>query len=230
MGARDPGFRLLAITPPTGPVDGALIERWIAAGAIRHGLALLVREPGVDDPRALVGPGGRMAAAMAACRHSGVPALLSTTIAGAIDLAERGDAGDFVGVQLRGDPPAEAIAAIAARRPGWILGRSCHGAPQGGHDRIGYTCLAPIFPPTTVQAGVDKRAIGTTVLQAWAAEPGARIFALGGVTPARAQACLDAGAWGLAGIGLFFGEPARVEEDVAALCAALDARTLPPTR
>ena len=50
------------------------------------------------------------------------------------------------------------------------------------------------------------------------------MFALGGVGPATAAACLDAGARGLAGIGVFFGPPAQVEQDVAALREIVAAR------
>ncbi|MEZ4450053.1 MAG: thiamine phosphate synthase [Nannocystaceae bacterium] len=222
--------RLLAITPPSGPVNGALVDRWIAAGARRHGLSLLVREITGADPATLVRPTGRMAAAMAACQRIGLPCLLSTTAEGALALAVGPLASRFDGVQVRGDPTIEALDRIADARPTWILGRSCHGAPQPGHERVDYTCVAPIFPPTTAQPGVTKSAIGAAALRGWCEAPGARIFALGGVGPREAPICLDAGAYGLAGIGLFFGEPARVEEDVAAVCAALDVRSLPQPR
>lgn len=135
----------------------------------------------------------------------------------------------LAGVQLRGDPSPLALTGARARLPpAWLLGRSCHGHPAGAHALVDYTCLAPIFPPTTPQPGVEKTAIGLERLAAWASEPGAHLIALGGVGPANAAACLQAGARGLAGIGLFFGAPARVAQDVAAVVTALQARDVQP--
>ncbi len=136
---------------------------------------------------------------------------------------------ELAGVQLRGDPSPLALADARARLPpAWILGRSCHGHPTGAHALVDYTCLAPIFPPTTPQPGVEKTAIGLERLAAWASEPDAHLIALGGVGPANAAACLQAGARALAGIGLFFGAPARIAQDVAAVVTALQARDVQP--
>lgn len=114
-----------------------------------------------------------------------------------------------------------------ARAAGLWLGRSCHGAPQPGHVLVDYTLFAPVFPPGT---SPGKTPAGLAALRTWTAVPGATIFALGGVTPTTAAACLAAGAHGLAGISVFFGDPAQVEQDVAALrrsIAALDRHVEP---
>ena len=109
---------------------------------------------------------------------------------------------------------------VPSHSPGPWLGRSCHGAPRPGHALVDYTLFAPVFAPTTAQPGRppgSKIPAGLAALRAWTAAPGAVIYALGGISPANAAACLAAGAHGLAGIGVFFGEPGQVAQDVAAL-------------
>jgi thiamine monophosphate synthase len=219
-----PGFRLLAITPPTGPVDPGLVEAWRAAGPV--GLAVLLREPG-SDPLELVSDEHRLAPLRHACTRAGVPWLVSVD-------PERLDALDralevpgFAGVQLRGDP---SLATVDETRrllgPGPVVGRSCHGTPQPMGDRASYSVLAPIYAPRTPSPtlGPGKQAVGLDPLRAFAAaEP--HVFALGGITAERAPECIRAGAFGLAAIGSFFGPPDEVADDVARWVRAL---TEPP--
>jgi len=234
---RLPPFRLLAITPPAGPVPGDILERWLAAGVDSIGLAVLLREPGLG-PAALLAS-DRLAPLRRSCRARAIPQLLSIDPGAPLPPLPP----DIAGLHLRGDPDLASLAALrratatpasppvledsparAAPRDSaddppvlqdslW-LGRSCHGAPQPGHDQVDYTLFAPVFPPSS---DPGKTAVGLAALGAWTAVPGATIFALGGVSPATAAACLAAGARGLAGIGVFFGDPAQVEQDVAAL-------------
>ena len=212
-------FRLLAITPPVGPVPGDSLVAWRAA---LPELAVLLREPGRRAVEILA-LDGRLASLRRSCREAGVPLLLSVDSAELAELAELPT--EIAGVQLRGDPDLAALAAarthIGRLRPtdAW-LGRSCHGEPQPGHETVDYSLFAPVFAPTTAQPGRplgSKIPAGLAALAAWAAAPGAWVLALGGVGPGTAAACLAAGARGLAGIGVFFGEPGRVEQDVAAL-------------
>lgn len=223
-------FLLLAITPPVGPVDPALVDRWLAAGAGPDVLAVLLREPGAP-PLDLLDRTGRLAPLLRRARARGLRVLLSVGPAAAEAALEL--SGETAGLHLRGDPSPPLLAALRPRVPG-LLGRSCHGAPQPGHADVDYTLLAPIFPPTTAQPGLPlgtKRPIGLDGLRAWTADPAATIVALGGVDPRTAGACLGAGAAALAGIGVFFGPPDRVEQDVAALCARTrpgPAHVLPP--
>jgi len=212
-------FRLLAVTPPTGPVPADSLAAWCG---VRTALAVLLREPGRRAAEVLAAE-GRLAGLRRECRTAGVPMLLSVDQEDLAGLATLPD--DLAGVHLRGDPDPAALMAARARigrlRPaGAWLGRSCHGAPQPGHEQVDYTLFAPVFAPTTAQPGKpigSKIPAGLAALTEWARAPGACVFALGGVGPVTAAACLAAGARGLAGIGVFFGEPGRVAQDVAAL-------------
>ncbi|HEY0137477.1 MAG TPA: thiamine phosphate synthase [Nannocystis sp.] len=222
-----PSFRLLAITPPQGPVPPAIVSTWLGDGP---GLALLLREPG-RSARELLAADGRLAAIRRACVAAGIPVLLSI---GPEDL-DLEIPPDIAGLHLRGDPDLPTLTRARATRTrpvpsdirdprviasaAW-LGRSCHGAPQPGDALVDYTLFAPVFAPTTAQPGRplgSKTPAGLAALRAWTAAPKACVFALGGVGPATAAACLEAGAHGLAGIGVFFGEPGQVAQDVAAL-------------
>jgi len=215
-----PGFRLLAITPPAGPVDAGLVGAWSAGRAV--GLAVLLREPGTS-PAGLVAAGHRFAGLRRACAEAGVPCVLSVGPEGLEALGEALAVPGVVGVQLRGDPGVQRLE--AARRvlgAARVLGRSCHGQPAGMGAWVDYSVLAPIFAPRTASPtpGPGKRAVGLGPLRGLAQRE-ARVFALGGVTPERARACLEAGAWGLAAIRTFFGAPAVVADNVAHLAHAV---------
>lgn len=225
----EPPFRLLAITPPEGATNPSIVDAWASASA--HGVAVLLRHPGAPlRELASMIREGRLRGVAERCTSERIPLLLSlgpaelghlARIGGSAGLRQRTGA-PICGVQLRGDPTSAQLQELRrSLGPGW-LGRSCHGAPTGSHGPVDYTCVAPIFPPTTVQAGRLKTAAGLGVLRAWSSGPQARIFALGGVGPTTAESCLAAGAWGLAGIGLFFGDPARVGEDVASVVQIVD--------
>jgi|GEM_PF-1656412 len=253
-----PPFRLLAITPPVGPVPADLVTRWLAAG--RLDIALLLREPGTPAAEILAAD-GRLAAIRRACLAHGVPVLLSIGPT-ELDLPRPSD---IAGLHLRGDPdlalltharpvpsdspphaphqpvpsdsppgarmqpvpsdsppraPRQPVPSDSPPGSGPWLGRSCHGDPQPGHDLVDYTLFAPVFAPTTAQPGRpsgSKIPAGLVALRAWTAAAGAVVYALGGISPANAAACLAAGAHGLAGIGVFFGQPGQVAQDVAAL-------------
>lgn len=212
-------FRLLAITPPTGPVPADSIAAWCG---VRAELAVLLREPGRRAAEVLAAD-GRLAGLRSECQAAGVPMLLSVDPEDLAGLATLPN--DLAGVHLRGDPDPAALTAARARLgrllpAGAWLGRSCHGPPQPGHEQVDYTLFAPVFAPTTAQPGKpigSKIPAGLAALAGWAEAPAACIFALGGVGPKTAAACLAAGARGLAGIGVFFGEPGRVAQDVSAL-------------
>lgn len=107
------------------------------------------------------------------------------------------------GVHLRADGvPVARARAIAP--PGMLIGRSIHDLSEAS-DATGadYAIFGSVFPtrskPDAAAAGLDRLA---TIARAVAAP----VLAIGGVTPENARACLDAGAAGVAAIGVFLPE------------------------
>lgn len=222
-------MRLLAITPPASiapVIEPGLVDAWLVAGAGELGLCVLLREPGASAEAILAD--ARLLPLRRRMAELGVPGLLSVDGRAPerdAELVRRADP-PIAGVQLRGDP-SEATCTIwrAQLGSGAIIGRSIHGGvpdTKPGPADIDYSCLAPIYAPHTRLPGEDKRAIGLPGLRAWTARRG-DIIALGGVGPANARACLEAGAHGIAGIRLFFGRTDEAGQDVEALCRALGA-------
>lgn len=212
-------MRALAITPPASvapKLSAELVDAWLRGGAAELGLAVLLREPGAGIGATLGDP--RFAELRATLAERGIPTLLSVDgdaveQAGLV-LAARPA---LAGVQLRGDPSVAVIERWRERLGALVIGRSCHGhEPDAAEHAVDYTCVAPVFAPHTEQPGVEKQAIGLAALARWAATV-PRVFALGGVDLDTAQACLAAGAVGIAGISLFFGQSAAAQQNVAAL-------------
>lgn len=215
-----PAFRLLAITPPSGAVDASIVAAWSEAGAGEHGIAVLLREPGRRGSEILA-PDGRLSSLRRLCDRHGVRVLLAADQADLDDAVRALNTCGLQGLQLRGDPGLQLLRFARDRLGDGVLGRSCHGDPQPGHDLVDYTCFAPVFKPKTKDHGVAKEAVGVEALARWTANTDAAIFALGGIVPSKARACVAKGAFGLAGISTFFGKHAKVAEDVAKLCAEL---------
>ena len=218
-------MRLLAVTPPAAiaaELDVGLVATWLDAGAGEHGIGVLLREPGADAAAILAD--ARFARLRRVLADAGVPALVSLDPASPDSTREvlRRARPAIAGVQLRGDPSAEDCARWRADLPGLTIGRSVHGLAPSKPDRadVDYTCLAPIYTPNTPQRGEAKVAIGLGVLRRWTRVRG-DVLALGGVTAANADACLDAGARGIAAIRLFFGPRFETAENVASVCLAL---------
>lgn len=210
------GFRLLAITPPAGAADPGIVRAWRGASTV--GLAVLLREPGTA-PGTLLDERHRLAALRRACTDAGIPWLVSVDAAHLQGSAQWLATPGLCGAQLRGDPGPEVVerarAELGAAR---VVGRSCHGQPVPMGGRVDYSVLAPIFAPRSGAPG--KQPVGLEPLRAFTVvEP--HVFALGGITPARARACIQAGAYGLAAIRSFFGPPRQVADDVARLVRAL---------
>jgi thiamine monophosphate synthase len=224
-------IELLAITPPVGPVDPALVDRWMEGGIGRRRFSVLLREPDAN-PRQVLSDAGRLRALIDRCRRDGIDLILSCDYGQMDPEVSKRVEGVCRGVQLRGDPSVQQLQrSRALLGPGRILGRSCHGEPQSGHELVDYTCLAPIFAPRTASPGRTKIPAGLEALTRWADADSGWLVALGGIEPQTGLACLRAGARGLASIRTFFGEPDRVVEDVGALCAAFDTDdAAPPPR
>jgi hypothetical protein len=216
---------LLAITPPSSvapELNPGLADAWARSGVVALGLTVLLREPGAGLAATLRDP--RFGRFRVALFELGIPTLVSVA-ADAIDLEDLGllDAASpaIAGVQLRGDPTVERTARWRAWLGPRVLGRSCHGLVPSLDPNVDYTCVAPVFAPRTAQLGVEKRAIGLAGLRRWT-EVVPRVIALGGVDLGTAPACLAAGATGLAGISLLFGQTELGADHVAALRRAFD--------
>lgn len=107
------------------------------------------------------------------------------------------------GVHLpSGSPAPRTWRAIAPE--GFLIGVSCHtvdevrSAEAEGAD---YALFGPVFPPLSKSTGLDARGLEGLSRAAGAAR--IPVLALGGVTRANADACVSAGAAGVAGISMF---------------------------
>ncbi|TPV97154.1 MAG: thiamine phosphate synthase [Myxococcales bacterium FL481] len=234
-------FRLLAITPPAQDPTARHVDAWLRTGVPASQMAALLRRPDESLAAALsrIDQDATWRRFVGACTEAGVWLLASASAREVTLAAEPLARSPACGVQLRGDPsPAEIHRAREALGgdDGALIGRSVHGAPPFDSPHgADYTCLAPVFPPRTDQAGRTKAAIGLSTLRRWTAlRHAGQVFALGGVDATNASACLNAGAYGLAGIRAFFGDVGQVREDVAALHQALaaaprhaDAKSIP---
>lgn len=170
--------RLLAISPPSIQA----LDPWIDGAAARV-------QAGVDGMLLRILDGCPTPAQRAALVDLGVPVLLHQRTGLAPDLHLPGTA-----------DPAEFRADV----PG-LLGMSCHDAAElarsarGGCD---YALLSPVFPAGS-KPGDLRPALGLRAFGRLCAQAGLPVLALGGIGPATARACREAGAWGLAGISAF---------------------------
>ncbi|MEE9382237.1 MAG: thiamine phosphate synthase [Nannocystaceae bacterium] len=225
-------FRFIAITPGVDPPSPEFVRTWVDAGVAEpgRGLAVLVRMAGARLQHVVTRVRGDLAWSLFldACREAGFPVLAGLGYEPALRLGDALAAEPrFSGVQVRSDPSDHVLRHVRSQLDGAsIVGRSCHGgeAGNGGPTRADYSCVAPIFAPKTRQMGHKKTAGGLGMLASRVGEdPEHPIFALGGVDGGTAAACMEAGAYGLAGISTFFGERAAVREHVRRLCDAVTA-------
>lgn len=104
------------------------------------------------------------------------------------------------GVHLpSGSPPARFW-----RRPGFLVGVSCHSVDdvqQAEAEGADYVVFGPVFPPRSKTALGEPR--GLEGLRCAAAAVKIPVLALGGVTRDNSDACVSAGAAGIAGITIF---------------------------
>ncbi len=108
------------------------------------------------------------------------------------------------GVHLRDDGwPAERVRALS---PSWVIGRSVHApGPWPGSASVEYVTFGAVF------GSADKPPRGVEALRAVVASCGVPVVAIGGITVENAQACVAAGAAGVAAISLFL-PPGRAPE------------------
>jgi thiamine-phosphate pyrophosphorylase len=87
-------------------------------------------------------------------------------------------------------------------RPDFLITVSCHQIEDADYTcGANYVLLAPIFKPLSK---TDPRpALGTRAITDFARRSPVPVLALGGIDESNAQACIDAGAAGIAGITCF---------------------------
>jgi thiamine-phosphate diphosphorylase len=145
------------------------------------------------------------------------------------DRADVAFAAGAAGVHVRADGPA--IARLRGWAPHWILGRSAHaGDAAASCGDADYVVFGPVFSTRSKPAAVPA---GLEALAAFAGGAGRPVFAIGGITPARAAACCRHGAAGIAAIDVFLPAgaapaalgPARAVEALRAAMAPSDRGT-----
>ncbi len=110
-----------------------------------------------------------------------------------------GDAG-AAGVHL----PSGSPAARVWRRPGFLIGVSCHSADDVRNaeaEGADYAVFGPVFAPLSKATSLEPR--GVEGLSRAAKAVRIPVLALGGVTRENSAACISAGAAGVAGISIF---------------------------
>lgn len=209
--------RLLAITPPRGPVAATCVEVSLDLGIE---LSVLLREPDAN-PAQMLRLDARMGTLLRAARAGNVPVLGSCRAQDAETFSSVARDAGLRGLQLRGDPSEDELLRARSAWPEAILGASVHGDARV--VSADYVVFAPVFAPRTA-AGFAKRPRGLEPLTTWSARH-PRVFALGGVTPQTAGLCAASGAYGVAGISTFLGSEDAVADTLRALARVL---TSPP--
>ena len=145
-------------------------------------VALVLREK--DLPHAERAALGREVAA--AARDAGVPLIVASSAELALELGA-------TGVHLAASDPYASFA---------LVGRSCHDEgelAQAAAEGLDYVTLSPVFPTATKPG--HGPALGLDGLARLACGTALPVYALGGIGPGRAAACVKAGAHGVAILG-----------------------------
>ncbi len=107
------------------------------------------------------------------------------------------------GVHLPGgSPPPSALRRVCP--PRFLIGVSCHSIDDlraATLDGADYAFLSPIFSPISKTSPLPP--LGLDILARACASVSIPVYALGGITELNAEACIKAGASGVAGISLF---------------------------
>lgn len=151
-------------------------ERDLEAAALRNLVAGVVRRASTTDARIVVND--RLDVARAARAH---------------------------GVHLRADgPPTGAVRRLCP--PPLMVGRSVHSPEEAASHGTAadYLLCGTVFRSASKAA--DAPVVGPATLGRVAAATSTPVLAIGGITPERVRACLEAGAAGVAAIGVFLPE------------------------
>ena len=126
------------------------------------------------------------------------------------------------GVHLRGNS-FPAIRARTIAPPGFVIGRSVHGAAEArevaGAGGVDYLIFGPVFE-TASKPG--QTPAGLQTLRAVASATSIPVLAVGGVVPSRLGAVAAAGACGFAAIGAFADDPGALHRVVSEALRAFD--------
>jgi thiamine-phosphate pyrophosphorylase len=121
------------------------------------------------------------------------------------DRADVALAAGAAGVHLRADgPPIARVRGCGP--PRWLVGRSTHTLAEiGVAGDADYVIFGPVFPTESKPAGTATT--GLAGLRGAVAVSRVPVLAIGGIDDSTTGACLDAGAAGIAGIGLWLPGP-----------------------
>lgn len=138
------------------------------------------------------------------------------------DRADVALAAGAAGVHLRSDGPSPAhVRALGG--PAWVVGKSVHSAldaTAAAADAADYLLFGTVFP--SASKAPNAPVAGVAALRGAATAAGTvPVLAIGGITVERAIACRDAGAAGVAAIGLFL--PPGLARDARGPAAAVRA-------
>lgn len=200
---------LMAISGGMEP-DGVPVDK--IRGLLDRGVtALMIREKQLH-PRALY----QVASVVAPlCRAAGVLLIINRSVEVALAVGA-----DGVHLGHDGLPPAEARRVLG---PGRVLGVSVHNArelDQAAAAGADYVTASPVFSPNSKRDA--REALGIDGLAELVRGSRLPVVALGGLLPERVDACLDAGAVGVAAIGALWSAP-DPEAAAAAFRRRLDA-------
>lgn len=180
-----PAFRLYGVTGADLIAGGAALDDWLAV-LCWHGLRGVQLRARDLDEEALY----RLAVL---CRPIFDRHHLEWLVNGSVAVAKRADA---TGVHLRDGQ--DVAAARAALGPDRLIGQSVHsadGAMAAARAGADFVVLGPVYE-TASKPGAPP--LGLDVLRAACAACPVPVYAIGGMTPERAEACIAAGARGAA--------------------------------
>ncbi|MEM6782718.1 MAG: thiamine phosphate synthase [Bacteroidota bacterium] len=115
-----------------------------------------------------------------------------------ISVNTRAEVAGTLGLDVHVGTRGPSVAEARARVPGAVVGYSAHTIAEvqrAASDGAAYVFFSPIFPTSSKPGHIG---VGLDALQAVCEAVEVPVYALGGVTPATAPACLDAGAHGIA--------------------------------